>query len=178
MRFAYADPPYPGMAEKHYAEHADFDGEVDHAALIERLRTGYPDGWALSTNSTALRQLLPLCPPNVRVLAWVKSFASWKRNVYPAYAWEPVLLVGGRNRYGDVQTPADFIAEPITLERGVSGAKPERFCFWLFECFGAMLGDELDDLFPGSGAVTRAWRSFLASPRLDFPAEQSTLELT
>lgn len=34
MRFAYADPPYPGKARKYYGAHPDFAGEVDHAALI------------------------------------------------------------------------------------------------------------------------------------------------
>lgn len=42
MRFAYADPPYPGKA-KYYPEKT----EVDHASLIGRLATEYPDGWAL-----------------------------------------------------------------------------------------------------------------------------------
>ena len=48
MRFAYADPPYPGQARRHYKHHPDFDGEVDHGALIERLMDEFPDGWALS----------------------------------------------------------------------------------------------------------------------------------
>ena len=42
--------------------------------------------------------------------------------------------------------------------RAFFGEKPERFCFWLFEVLGLRPGDELVDLFPGSGAVTRAWR--------------------
>jgi hypothetical protein len=34
------------------------------------------------------------------------------------------------------------------------------FCRWLFGLLGAAPGDQLDDLFPGSGAVTRAWAVF------------------
>jgi hypothetical protein len=177
VRFAYADPPYPGQAKKHYGDHPDYAGEVDHPALIEQLVADYPDGWALSTTSGALRWLLPLCPEETRVLSWVKPFCAWKRGVYPAYTWEPVLLCGGRKRYGEVQTPRDFISEPITLQRGVSGAKPEAFCHWLFECLGAMEGDELVDLFPGSGAVARAWASFLDVPRLAFPSEVENVEI-
>lgn len=30
MRIAYADPPYPGQARKHYGQHPDYAGEVDH----------------------------------------------------------------------------------------------------------------------------------------------------
>jgi hypothetical protein len=61
VRLAYADPPYPGQSAKHYADHPDFAGEVDHAALVRDLLTY--DGWLLHTSSTALHQVLPLTPP-------------------------------------------------------------------------------------------------------------------
>lgn len=64
LRLAYADPPYPGLARRYYAEHPDFAGEVDHAALIRRLSTY--DGWALSTSAAALQSVLASCPPGVR----------------------------------------------------------------------------------------------------------------
>jgi hypothetical protein len=86
MRIGYADPPYPGQSAKHYADHPDYAGEVDHAALVERLERDY-DGWVLHTSSPALRDVLPLCPPDARVMAWVKPFAAFKRNVPVAYAW-------------------------------------------------------------------------------------------
>jgi hypothetical protein len=53
MRFAYADPPYPGQSKRLYGSHLDYAGEVDHADLIGRLGSGYPDGWALSTSVEA-----------------------------------------------------------------------------------------------------------------------------
>lgn len=37
MKLAYADPPYPGEAKRHYADHPDYAGEVDQHALIQRL---------------------------------------------------------------------------------------------------------------------------------------------
>jgi hypothetical protein len=40
------------------------------------------------------------------------------------------------------------------------GRKPLRFVFWVFELLGASPGDELDDLFPGSGVVSRCWGEF------------------
>ena len=70
FRLAYADPPYPGKAF-YYRDHADYGGEVDHAALIEQL-AAY-DGWALSTSAEALPAVLALCPPGVRVAAWVRG---------------------------------------------------------------------------------------------------------
>ena len=157
MRFAYADPPYIGQSKRHYGHHADYAGEVDHVALIARLVTEYPDGWALSLSSTTLQQILPMCPNDVRVGAWVKPFASFKPGVNPAYAWEPVIWRGGRKRSRDSQTTRDWVAANITMNRGLSGAKPDIFCQWVFDLLGAEHGDEIDDLFPGSGAVSRSW---------------------
>ena len=54
----------------------------------------------------------------------------------------------------------DFISESITLKRGLVGAKPKSVCWWAFEMLGAYPDDELDDLFPGTGAVTQAWASW------------------
>jgi len=162
MRIAYADPPYPGQARKHYGDHPDFAGEVDHAELIDRLERDF-DGWALSTSSTALQDVLSLCPPGLRVMAWVKPFAAFKRNVKVAYAWEPVIVRAARpaepNRI-DGLVMRDWIAEGITMRRGLTGAKPERVCWWLFEVLGLQPGDEFTDLFPGSGAVSRAHESW------------------
>jgi hypothetical protein len=85
LRLAYADPPYPGRAHL-YEDHPDFAGEVDHVALIEQLG-GY-DGWALSTSAEALHWILPLCPPEHRVIAWVKHTVT--------VSWEPVIVVSAR----------------------------------------------------------------------------------
>ena len=166
MRFAYADPPYLGCARKHYGKcHADagvYDTLECHAALVERLATEFPDGWALSLSSPSLRAILPLCPADVRVGAWVKPFAVFKRGVNPAYAWEPVIFGGGRKLKSGrgVPTIRDWVSANITLRRGCPGAKPEQFCNWLFAVLGMQKGDVLDDLFPGSGAVTEAWARF------------------
>lgn len=169
MRMAYADPPYIGQAKKHYGNEASYAGEVDHAALIARLVAEFPDGWALSCSTPSLRYLLPLCPPETRVMAWVKPFCAFKANVNPAYAWEPVLVVGGRKRTREQDTLRDWVSANITLKRGLSGVKPDAFCYWLFGVLGLQRGDELTDLFPGSGAVTHAWEQY--QQQLDFSVE-------
>lgn len=160
MRFAIADPPYPDQAAKHYKSHPDYAGEVDHSRLFESL-SGF-EAWVLCTSSVALRELLPMCPLGTRVGAWVKPFASFKPGVNPAYAWEPVLYLGGRKRGRSEPTVRDWHSENITLKKGLVGAKPEGFCFWLFDLLGAGPGDELWDLFPGTGAVSRAWDRYVA----------------
>lgn len=162
-RIGYADPPYPGQSKRHYGDHPDYAGEVDPAALIAQLEYGF-DGWILHTSSTALAQIVPLIPPTARAMAWVKPFAAFKRNVPVAYAWEPVFVkpvrkpvVSGR------AVMRDWISEPIALKRGLVGAKPERVCWWAFEVVGAQPDDTLTDLFPGSGAVSRAWNTWKTS---------------
>jgi hypothetical protein len=160
MRFAYADPPYPGQSAKHYADHPDYAGEVDHADLFRQLNNF--DGWVLHTASTTLTQVLRIADlanvDDFRVMAWVKPFAAFKRNVSVAYAWEPVLVKPVRKPVVSGRiVMRDWLAESITLKRGLTGAKPEKVCRWLFEVAGLEPTDELTDLFPGTGAVTRAW---------------------
>jgi hypothetical protein len=161
MRFAYADPPYLGKGASHYGKHhpdaADWDNPDTHRALVARLTADYPDGWALSMLSTNLHALLPMCSADVRIAAWVKPFAAYKRNVRNAYTWEPVILRGGRTSSRDgAPVTRDHLAEPITMLRGLPGAKPDRFCDWVLAMLGAIPGDTIDDLFPGTGAMSRA----------------------
>jgi hypothetical protein len=161
MRFAYADPPYPGQAVKHYS-HDPRCAEVDYNALMAEMCEQY-DGWAMSLGSVNLYDVLrmPNMPRDHHIGAWVKPFAAFKANVNPAYTWEPVIFWGGRRIGRDVPTVKDHVIESITLRRGLSGAKPHRFSVWLFEMLGMQLDDELVDLFPGTGAVTEAWQKWL-----------------
>lgn len=180
MRLAYADPPYLGQGSRHYDD-PEYDKLGAHERLIQRLVDEYPDGWALSASSPSLRLLLPLCPEDVRVAAWVKPFCAFKRGVRPAYAWEPVIFRGGRNppwfphppppKNGQQTTPKDYIAESITLKKGLTGAKPRAFCDWVIWLLNAQPGDTIDDLFPGTGIFTEAAESVLgAGPQEGGPA--------
>ncbi len=169
MRIGYADPPYPGQAHL-YREHPDYAGEVDHAVLVYKLIHEY-DGYCLHTSSVALARVLErfLIETNdmPRVMSWVKPFAAFKKNVSVAYAWEPVLVRAARKpvvKQGMVYR--DWISEPITLQRGLTGAKPERVCQWLFEVMGCEPEDDLDDMFPGTGAVARAWKHWCSQRTL------------
>lgn len=167
MRFAYADPPYLGVAKKRYPEHPEswvYDTVDGHRQLIDRLVAEYPDGWALSMAATNLRELLPLCPPTARVLVWAKTYTMFLKGVNPAYSWEPIIVQGGRKRSLARPTLRDWIAvaSPHVRGRAFTGQKPDQLCTWLFEVLGMEPDDDLDDLFPGSGAVGRAldsWRN-------------------
>ncbi|MDQ6524304.1 hypothetical protein RB608_11865 [Nocardioides sp. LHD-245] len=177
MKFAYADPPYLGCCRLYQHHHPDglcWDNLDTHQLLIERLADEYPDGWALSCHTPSLRHLLPLCPDDVRVGAWVKPFHAYKKGVRPAYAWEPVIYRGGRNanppvpeKGGKAITPKDFliadlgdidppvVACNITLKKGLTGAKPELVCDWILNLLGFTPEDEIDDLYPGTGVMGR-----------------------
>lgn len=162
MRVGYADPPYIGCAHL-YKDHPDYAGEVDHAALIERLQSDY-DGWILHASATAnsMATLGPLVEKSgARWMTWVKGFAAFKRNVSVAYAWEPVIVKAARKPVVSKRlVMRDWIECPITLKRGLTGAKPEAVCHWAFEMVGARPDDDLDDMFPGTGAVSQAWRTW------------------
>ena len=101
-------------------------------------------------------------------MAWVKPFAVFKRNVPVAYAWEPVLVQACRKPIvsGRVRPLRDWYSAPAELVPGFAGAKPEAVCKWLFEVMGCEPDDNLEDLYPGTGAVGRAWDSWRNQLRL------------
>lgn len=162
MKIGYADPPYIGCAHL-YANHQDYAGEVDHAALVERLQ-GEFDGWVLHASATphSMAVLAPLVEKmGARWCSWVKGFAAFKRNVPVAYAWEPVIIKPARKPVVSKRlTMRDWIECPITMKRGLTGAKPEAVCHWAFELVAARPEDDLVDLFPGTGAVAKSWRTW------------------
>jgi hypothetical protein len=172
MKFAYADPPYLGCGARLYGklhpDAADWDRPETHRALIERLCDEF-EAWALSLHVPSLKVILPMCPQDVRIGAWAKPFCVFKdRNV--AHAWEPVIWRGGRKRPRTEPTVRDWVAvsvmgqharNKVTLDgKTFPGSKPPAFCWWVFDILGAEPADDFHDLFPGSGAVGRAWEQY------------------
>ena len=188
MKFAYADPPYLGCGHFYTTLHPEalvWNDPQSHRRLITDLVDRYPDGWALSASSTHLRTLLPMCPEDVRVMAWCKPWAKYLPKVSPVYAWEPVLMRGGR-KIDDVAgvRPRDWHVgnhppRKFNPDNYVPGMKPRAFCRWLFAALNALPGDELDDLFPGSGAVAAAWAEWVLEgdplPTLPLLAQYASL---
>lgn len=156
MRFAWADPPYFGMGAKLYGElhpeAADWDDKETHFALIEKLTSEYPDGWALACNPRDLRWLLPACPDTARVAAWTKTYHQI-RPTSVQYAWEPVIWHGGRSLPKRSPMVRDWLSCAVTRMRGTPGAKPDIYNRWIADLLGYQDGDTIDDLFPGSGGM-------------------------
>jgi hypothetical protein len=175
MTFCYADPPYPGLARRYY----DCD-EVDHVELVRRLVEEFPDGWALSTGPDALDDVLAIVRRRLdlestkleprlrsRTAIWVKG--SRKGVSYSARnAYEPLIVCGGRAVELGVNDSLDDVlvwgGRQHTHPDALVGMKPAAFCEWMFRLLGATRGDQLVDLFPGSGSVSRAWELFTGEP--------------
>jgi hypothetical protein len=171
MRIAYADPPYLGQCARYDHQHGTsgtcWDQIETHHELVRRLAADFPDGWAVSCSSPMLHALLPACPDDIRVAAWVKPFAIFKPNVNPAYAWEPVIWRGGRQRRSREElTIRDWVAAGINTETAFQGAKPHAFCWWLFDLLGLTAEDTFVDLFPGTGIVAQVWMCYQRQGRL------------
>lgn len=163
-RFGYADPPYLGCAKRYYGamhpEAAVYDDPAAHHELIVRLEAEFVDGWALSCHVPSLQVVLPMCPPGVRVAAWTKPFSGMRPGVRARFAWEPVIYRTSV-RWDDGPQFVDVLAcdAPRNNASGPEafvGRKPERFTAWVAAILGWQPGDEIVDLFEGSGAVRRA----------------------
>lgn len=165
-RFAYADPPYIGRAARYYKHEATFAGEVDHRKLIASLAAADYAGWALSLAADTLELVLPIVcelepERRRRVCAWVKPHGVPSTTYGLHNAWEPLLVVGGRAlRPGK----RDWLrAQPARGGGSLMGRKPLAFAAFLFDALGMLPGDELVDLFPGTGIITRAWGELSSS---------------
>jgi hypothetical protein len=135
--------------------------------LLEQLETF--DGWALSTSRRSLRYILSLIPggdglsptpgdDELIVAPWVKTHFRPKARG-PANIHEYVLVKPARRL---INGPPDALVAAAARggDSNLIGRKPIRFCFWVFNLLGASPGDDLDDLFPGSGVVGRCWSEF------------------
>ena len=133
VRFAYADPPYLGRCHyyghHHEAPYGCWDDPMTHVELLNYLDREY-DGWAYSMSSSSLSALAQRVP----------------------YVWEPVLFKTAK-QFEDAPWTRDFLVEPMSMKRGVTGAKPEAFCRWVLDLLGYQDDDEFTDLFPGSGIM-------------------------
>lgn len=165
--FGFADPPYAGNSRL-YRKHPDYAGEVNMGLLLHKL-SRY-DGWVLCASIKSLPHILKMCPDGVLVASWFKTLAPPLGDHF-RYNYEPVI-VSPLRRYGPGYVPLAMIEAPVdgytfrdTPAEHVIGQKPRAFAHWLFALAGADPAvDELDDLFPGSGAITRAWETYSPGP--------------
>lgn len=156
MKFAYADPPYYKQGKRLYSDHPEahvFDTKQGHLDLLTTLHDEFTDGWALSCNPADLHWLLPAAG-NVRVCAWAKTFHQIRPLCSVQYAWEPVLLYGGRVIKNRKPMVRDWLACARSMKKGLIGAKPDAFNHWILDLLGFQPGDTVVELFPGTARLT------------------------
>ena len=182
MRLCIADPPYLGRAVRHYGiggraygrgkgksdthpEAHIWDDPETHKKMVQDLQNNY-DGWAIAMSvhslSTYLEVIETESENGIRVLVWHKPNAIPSGSRILNY-WEPVLVKvpASRKGRGKGKTTKDILTA-VAPRVGFSGSKPQEWTHWILDVLGYQEGDEVTDLFHGSGAVTNA----LTVPRL------------
>lgn len=142
----------------------DWDDPARHRLLLEELQDTY-DGWAIATTPDGLDHYRPL-PIAARLMVWHKLRPLPTAHRI-ATTWEPVIVlppVGRRARpKADENSGRTFGAQiPDVLMcappgAGFAGAKPTQWTRWILDALSFdPETDQVDDLFPGSGAVGNA----------------------
>jgi len=147
------------MGKKYSELHPEaeiWDDPQSHIDLVHRLSDEYPDGWAVSLSAPSLPVYLSACPSDVRVGVWAKTFHQIRVNVAIQYAWEPVIWRGGRKETPVKPMIRDWHSGRIAMKKNFYGAKPLDFNMWILSLMQYRIGDELVDLFPGSGSMAIA----------------------
>lgn len=182
MRLAIADPPYLGRAEMWYGErstavmnsnassrlssparkpdhHPDaaiWDDPATHRDLVAQLVAGY-DGWVIAMVPDNLFEYLQWVPRSTRVAVWHDPNVM-PNGSHPRRRWEAVLVhrAPGRRRVADVPMPVGDVLSKAHSGR-FAGRKPRAWTEWVLTMLGYCdTHDTVDDLFAGSGAVSRA----------------------
>lgn len=150
-----------GRKPSRYAttEHPDahlWDTPEVHQALVQRLTDEY-DGWAIAMWPTSLPTYLAVAPDDARVCAWLKDrpVPGGSRIIT---AWEPVLVRIPTERRGrDTGPSTRDVFRSLPGGRNHVGSKPDAWTHWVLDILGHDPAvDTVDDLFPGSGAVSDA----------------------
>ena len=182
-----ADPPYLGRAQRWYGtgrgpgrnraqtgrggrqppphpDAATWDDPATHQQLIADLTMTY-DGWALAAAPDSLATLLAAAPQDVIVGVWHRP------NAIPGggrvlRSWEPVIFaIPPGRRHRNTGTPVRDVLSAAVRPQGFLGSKPPEWTRWVLGILGYDPGlDELEDLFPGSGAITAAAAGMLPLP--------------
>ena len=176
VKLAIADPPYLGRAVRYYGaggcgygygkNQADnhpeaylWDDPETHKDLARKLLNEY-DGFAIALTVHSLSTYLEVIETDsrngIRIGAWIKpkSVPSGSRI---KTSWEPVIfkIPKARKGYdGGKRVNDHLICNPPTIN--FIGAKPIEWTNWVLDVMGYQEGDQVDDLFVGSGMVTKA----------------------
>ena len=83
----------------------------------------------------------------------VAAVITYASTTITVFVDDPYVSAAGKPVVSKRLVMRDWIQESITLKRGLTGAKPEAFCRWVLDLLGYIEGDEVEDVFPGSGVM-------------------------
>jgi hypothetical protein len=140
-----------------HPEAGEWDDPRRHRALLEQLCDEYA-GWAIATSSDGLDHYRPL-PVPCRTMAWVKTTGGIPGGHAIRSSWEPVIVFPPRGRR--VRRDHGYQVRDVLIcapgVRDFIGSKPSEWTRWVLDALGYDAEtDTVDDLFPGSGAVSSA----------------------
>lgn len=142
-----------------HPEAAKWDDLSAHRALLLHLVDNY-DGWALATTPDGLGAYHPL-PVNAQIMCWHRPTAM-PGGGRLIERWEPVIVFIPEERRSRAGVRVSNVLTAVAPSAHGSrssfvGAKPPVWTRWVLDALGYDAAtDDLDDLFPGSGAVTAA----------------------
>jgi hypothetical protein len=148
----------PKPADYH-PEAQEWDKIEKHQEMVSMLIDRY-DGWAIAMAHDNLRDYLPLIPRSVpiHVGIWNKP-QNMPSGARVMNTYEPVVFhvpEGRRASKGQTIFPKDCVTIS-RINNGFPGAKPIAWTQWVLDLLGYdSETDQVDDLFHGSGAVTKA----------------------
>jgi hypothetical protein len=180
MKLCIADPPYLGLANMfygdstayesnhnwggtrqrpdHHPDAAEWDNPETHRLMVERLIAEY-DGWAIAMVPSSLWHYMQWVPQATRVAVWHDP-AVMPGGTHPRRRWEPVMVYVPKCRRNIQQIPPmRRVGDVMTCRHPSGGAfagrKPAAWTRWILNMLGYNHEtDTVDDLFPGSGAVS------------------------
>ncbi len=118
----------------------------------------------MCTLTSALSNVLPLCPAGARVCAWVKPIGVPAATYGPHSTWEPLIVVGGRPRRPGVR---DWLrAQPARGGGDLPGRKPLAFCASLFNALGGC-SPATNSWICSRASSGRAWGGTVVEVTLD-----------
>ena len=193
---AIADPPYPprvtvrgerqSRSQRWYGEKprggrahaadchpaaAEWDDPARHRRLLLDLADQF-DGFAIATCSDGLQSYGSL-PAGARIMAWIRPNAAPGASRIRS-VWEPVIVRPprwrARGQAGCIVSDALILSTPRPGD-SFAGRKPERWTWWVLDALGfEPATDTVVDLFPGSGAVSNAIKSYNPQLPMESPA--------
>lgn len=137
-----------------HPEAGRWDDIDEHHRFMLQLMEDY-DGWAIATTQDGLGAYHPL-PVSAHVGAWVRpnGMPGGQRLMS---RWEPVIVFTPESRRARSAELVSDVLVAAAPRRGFAGAKPAEWTRWVLAMLGHAPGeDQVDDIFPGSGAVAAA----------------------